>query len=93
MKGDVLAPYIVERVELEWSARVRSSRPGSTQLPGVKNIIAVGAGRMNDKGERMEMTLKAKDRVLFSSYAGSEIKLDGEDYMIMSEDEILAVID
>ena len=41
----------------------------------------------------MEMTLKVKDRVLFSSYSGSEIKLDGEDYLIMSEDEILAVID
>ena len=38
-------------------------------------------------------TLKVKDRVLFSSYSGSEIKLDGEDYLIMSEDEILAVID
>ena len=44
-------------------------------------------------GERVSMTLKAKDKVLFSSYAGSEIKLDGNDYLIMGEDEVLAVID
>ena len=56
-------------------------------------IIAIGPGKMLESGERAPMSVKEKDRVLFSSYAGSEIKLDGEDYLILGEDEILAVID
>lgn len=85
---------LVRRMDAEETSKGGIILPDSAkEKPAEGTIIAVGAGRMNDKGERMEMTLKAKDRVLFSSYAGSEIKLDGEDYMIMSEDEILAVID
>lgn len=63
------------------------------EKPAEGTVIAVGAGRIDEKGERQPLTVKAKDRVLFSSYAGSEIKLDGEDYLIMGEDEVLAVID
>jgi chaperonin GroES len=63
------------------------------EKPAEGTVIAVGAGRLNDKGERLEMTVKVDDRVLFSSYAGSEIKLDGEDYLIMGEDEVFAVVD
>ena len=63
------------------------------EKPAEGRIIAVGAGKLNEDGARLEMTVKVKDRVLFSSYAGSEIKVDGEDYLILSEDEILAVID
>ena len=63
------------------------------------SLIVVSDKYLNDYGECEldvnggEMTLKVNDRVLFSSYAGSEIKLDGNDYLIMSEDEVLAVID
>jgi chaperonin GroES len=46
-----------------------------------------------DNGTRQEMTVKKQDRVLFSSYAGTEIKLDGQEMLILGEDEILAVID
>ena len=56
-------------------------------------IMATGSGRVLDNGERRELSVKKKDRVLFSSYAGNEIKLDGEEYLILSEDEILAIID
>ncbi len=56
-------------------------------------VIAVGNGKLLDNGSRQAMTVKPKDRVIFSSYAGSEIKLDGEDLMILGEDEILAVIE
>ena len=55
--------------------------------------MAVGPGKLLDSGERQALTVKKKDRVLFSSYAGSEIKLDGEEMMILGEDEILAIID
>ena len=56
-------------------------------------IVAVGNGRMLENGSRQAMSVKKKDRVLFSSYAGSEIKLDGEELPILGEDEILAVIE
>ncbi len=56
-------------------------------------VISVGNGKLLDNGTRQAMSVKAKDRVLFSSYAGSEIKLDGEELMILGEDEILAVIE
>jgi chaperonin GroES len=56
-------------------------------------VVAVGNGKMLDNGNRQAISVKAKDRVLFSSYAGSEIKLDGEEMLILGEDEILAVIE
>ena len=63
------------------------------EKPKEGTIIAVGQGRAIEDGGRAPFTVKPKDRVLFSSYAGSEIQLDGEDYLILSEDEILAVIE
>jgi chaperonin GroES len=56
-------------------------------------VVAVGNGKLLDTGKRQEMSVKKNDRVLFSSYAGSEIKLDGDELLILGEDEILAVID
>ena len=56
-------------------------------------VMAVGLGKLLDNGERRTLSVKKKDRVLFSSYAGSEIKLDGDEMMILGEDEILAIID
>jgi chaperonin GroES len=56
-------------------------------------VVAVGNGKLLDTGKRQEMSVKKNDRVLFSSYAGSEIKLDGEEMLILGEDEILAVIE
>jgi chaperonin GroES len=56
-------------------------------------VVAVGNGKLLDTGKRQEMSVKKNDRVLFSSYAGSEIKMDGEEMLILGEDEILAVIE
>jgi chaperonin GroES len=56
-------------------------------------IIAVGPGKMSDAGTRMTPTVKEGDRVLFSKYAGSEIKVEGEEYLMMREDDILAIIE
>lgn len=56
-------------------------------------VVAVGNGKLLDNGSRQAMSVKKNDRVLFSSYAGSEIKLDGEELLILGEDEILAVIE
>lgn len=56
-------------------------------------VVSVGNGKLLDNGSRQTMSVKKNDRVLFSSYAGSEIKLDGEELLILGEDEILAVIE
>jgi chaperonin GroES len=62
--------------------------------PREGKILAVGAGNLNkETGERVPFTVKEGDRVLFSSYAGTEVKIDGEDLLIMTEDDILAVVD
>lgn len=66
----------------------------SKDKPKTGTIEAVGTGNLNtDTGERIPLTVKKGDRVIFTSYAGTEIKLDGNEYLMMSEDDILAVID
>src|SRR6202167_5835558 len=55
--------------------------------------IAVGQGKRGDDGKLMPLDVKAGDRILFGKYSGSDIKMDGEEYMIMREDEVLGVLD
>jgi chaperonin GroES len=55
-------------------------------------VIAVGPGKMSDAGNRMTLQLKAGDRVLFGKYSGTEIKMEGEEYLMMREEDILAII-
>jgi chaperonin GroES len=55
-------------------------------------VIAVGPGKMSDAGVRMALQLKEGDRVLFGKYAGTEIKTEGEEYLMMREEDILAVL-
>ncbi len=56
-------------------------------------VVAVGSGRVNDEGKVIPLDVKAGDTVLFGKYAGTEIKLDGEEYLIVREDEVLAVFE
>jgi chaperonin GroES len=56
-------------------------------------VIAVGPGKMSDAGARMTLQLKEGDRVLFGKYAGTEIKMEGEEYLMMREEDILAIIE
>ncbi len=56
-------------------------------------VIAVGDGKRNEAGERIALDVKAGDRVLFGKYAGSEVKVDGEDHMILKESDILGIMD
>ncbi|MDX2131462.1 MAG: co-chaperone GroES [Planctomycetota bacterium] len=66
----------------------------SKDRPKTGVIEAVGTGSINtDTGERIPLTVKKGDKVIFSSYAGTEVKLDGDELLIMSEEDILAVID
>jgi len=63
------------------------------EKPQQGKVIAAGNGKSKDDGTRTPLDVKAGDRILFGKYAGQEIKLDGEDYLIMREDEVLAVIE
>lgn len=61
------------------------------EKPQTAKVIAVGKGRVNDKGEVFPLDVKAGEYVLIGKYAGTEIKLDGEEYLIVREDEVLGV--
>lgn len=60
--------------------------------PQQGEVIAVGKGRKNEKGEVFALDVKEGDTILFGKYAGSEIKLDGEEYLIMKEEEVLGIL-
>ena len=62
------------------------------EKPSKGEIVAAGPGKMDDSGKRMAMTVKAGDIVLFNKYAGTEVKLDGVEHLVMREDDILAII-
>jgi chaperonin GroES len=63
------------------------------EKPQQGKVIAAGAGKVKDDGTRQAPDVKAGDLILFGKYSGQEIKLDGEDYLIMREDEVLGVIE
>jgi chaperonin GroES len=63
------------------------------EKPQQGKVIAVGNGKVNDEGKRIPLDVKAGDLILFGKYTSQEVKLDGEEYLIMREDEVLAVID
>ena len=62
------------------------------EKPQQAEVVAVGSGRLLETGGRSEMDLKPGDRILFGKYGGSEVKIGGEQYLILREDEILAVL-
>jgi chaperonin GroES len=63
------------------------------EKPAEGEVIAVGPGKLNDKGDRMALQVAVGDRVLFSKYGGTEVKLDGVDYLIMREDDIMGIVE
>jgi chaperonin GroES len=56
-------------------------------------VVAVGAGKVNDDGKRTPIDLRENDKVIYSKYSGTEVKLDGEEYLVISERDILAVVE
>ncbi len=84
---------ILRRIEEGEQVRGGIIIPDSAkEKPQEGEVIAVGEGKRREDGERQPLDVKAGDRVLFGKYSGSEIKLDGEEFLIMREDEILGVI-
>ena len=62
------------------------------EKPQEGTIVAVGPGRLNEKGERVPLGVKSGDTVLYSKYAGTEVKIDGEELLILKETDILAIV-
>jgi chaperonin GroES len=84
---------LVRRVQEVGTTRGGIIIPDSAKdKPQEGEVIAVGRGKTNDKGETFPLDVKAGDRVLFGKYSGTEIKIDGEDFLIMKEEEVLGVI-
>lgn len=85
---------LVERVdeEAEKTAGGIIIPDTAREKPQKGKIIAVGAGKIGEDGKRIAMDVKKGDKVLFGKYAGNEIKVDGSEYLIMREDDILAVM-
>lgn len=85
---------LVKRLEGEEKTAGGIIIPDSAkEKPAEGEVVAVGPGKLNEAGERVAMDVKAGDRVLFSKYGGTDVKLEGEDYLIMREDDILGVIE
>ncbi|WP_088008895.1 co-chaperone GroES [Indiicoccus explosivorum] len=84
---------VIELVEAEEKTSSGIVLPGSAQeKPQEGKVIAVGAGALLDNGQRGEMEVKEGDRIIFSKYAGTEVKSEGKEYLVLRESDILAVI-
>ena len=85
---------LVQRVEAETKTAGGIVLPDSAkEKPQKGKVVAVGDGKVLDNGSRQKPQVKKGDTVLFTSYAGSELKMDGKEYLIMAESDIMAVIE
>ena len=85
---------LVKRVEAETKTKSGIVLPDSAkEKPKRGKVIAIGDGKRLENGERAAFSVKKGDEVIFTSYAGSEIKVDGEELMIMTEDDVLAIVE
>ena len=84
---------LVRRVEENETVRGGIIIPDSAkEKPQQGEVISVGKGKSNDEGKVFPLDVKAGDKILFGKYSGSEIKLDGEEYLIMREEEVLGIL-
>jgi chaperonin GroES len=85
---------LVRRVEAEKKTKGGIVLPDTAkEKPAEGMVLAVGDGKLLESGERAKFQVKKGDRILFSSYGGSEITVDGEELLVMGEDDVLAVIE
>jgi len=84
---------LVRRLEEKESMRGGIIIPDTAkEKPQQAEVVAVGNGKLLDDGQRAAIEVKAGDRILFGKYSGSDVKIDGEEYLILREDEILGVL-
>ncbi len=85
---------LVQRIEEEERTKSGIIIPDTAkEKPIMGKVIAVGDGRILENGQKVSLTVKEGDRVLFGKYAGTEVKIEGEEYLIMREDDVLAIIE
>ena len=85
---------LIKRVEAETKTKSGIVLPDSAkEKPKRGKVLAIGDGKRLDNGTKSPMTLKKGDEVIFTSYAGTEVKIDGEEVIIMTEDDVLAVVE
>ncbi|MCP3943345.1 MAG: co-chaperone GroES [Desulfobacteraceae bacterium] len=85
---------LVERVEEDEKTKGGIIIPDTAkEKPAEGKIVATGNGRMGEDGKLLAMDVKVGDRVLFSKYGGTEVKIDGSDYLIMRQDDVLGVVE
>ncbi|MES2615399.1 MAG: co-chaperone GroES [Bdellovibrionota bacterium] len=85
---------LLERLEAEQKTAGGILIPDNAkEKPVEAKVIAVGNGKILENGSRQSMSVKAGDKVIFGKWSGSEVKIDGKEYLLVKEDEILAVID
>jgi chaperonin GroES len=85
---------VVQRLEAEEKTAGGIVLPDAArEKPKQGRVLSVGDGKLLENGKRAPFQVKEGDRVLFTSYAGNEVTVDGKEYLIMSEDDILAVVD
>ncbi len=85
---------LIKRVEPEEEVHGSIVIPDTAkEKPQEGEVVAVGEGKVLDSGTRVEMSVKPGDRILFGKYAGSEVKIDDVEYLIMREDEVLGILE
>jgi chaperonin GroES len=85
---------LIKRLEEEEKTKGGIIIPDTAkEKPAEGKVMSVGPGKRNEKGETMPLQVKEGDRVLFSKYGGTDIKIEGEDYLIMREDDILGILE
>jgi chaperonin GroES len=84
---------LVQRVEEETKTKGGIIIPDSAkEKPAEGKVIAVGNGKVGDDGKRIPLEVKKGDRILFGKYGGTEVKIEGEEYLIMREDDVLGIV-
>lgn len=85
---------VVKRLELEEKLKSGLIVPDTAkEKPQEGEVVAVGKGKMNDKGNIIPMEIKVGDRILFGKYSGNEVKIDGEEYLIMDQNDVIGIIE
>jgi chaperonin GroES len=84
---------LVQRVEEEEKTKGGIIIPDTAkEKPAEGKVVAVGKGKVDEKGKAIPMEVKKGDRILFGKYSGTEIKIEGEEYLIMREDDVLGIV-
>ncbi len=85
---------LVQRVEEETTTKGGIIIPDTAkEKPAEGKVVAVGNGKIGEDGKRIPLEIQEGDRILFGKYAGTEVKVEGEEYLIMREDDVLGIID